>query len=145
MSSLYILEIKPLSEVSLANVFSHMVGSLFILLIFFSHAEDFFYEVPFIYSFLYVPCSRGHISENIASAALFKEENGRVAPGLPVGSSRVTSGRKVLAELLRMEPSCSHQGWEGFGSVAGKFLLCLVEKECYFHLVPNIVASRHVK
>ena len=23
-------------------------------------------EVPFIYSFLYVPCSRGHISENIA-------------------------------------------------------------------------------
>ena len=34
MSSLYILEIKPLSVVSLANIFSHMVGSLFILLIF---------------------------------------------------------------------------------------------------------------
>ena len=34
MSSLYILEIKPLSEVTLANVFSHTVGSLFILLIF---------------------------------------------------------------------------------------------------------------
>ena len=67
VSSLYILEIKPLSEVSLANVFSHMVGSLFILLIFFSHAEDFFYEVPFIYSFLYVPCSGGHISGNIAA------------------------------------------------------------------------------
>ena len=32
MSSLYILEIKPLSEVSLANMFSHMVGSLFILI-----------------------------------------------------------------------------------------------------------------
>ena len=28
------LEIKPLSEVSLANIFSHMFGSLFILLIF---------------------------------------------------------------------------------------------------------------
>ena len=28
------LEIKPLSEVSLANIFSHMVGSLFILLMF---------------------------------------------------------------------------------------------------------------
>ena len=27
MTSLYILEIKPLSEVSLANMFSHMVGS----------------------------------------------------------------------------------------------------------------------
>ena len=34
MSSLYILEIKPLSKVSLANMFSHMVGSLFILMLF---------------------------------------------------------------------------------------------------------------
>ena len=35
VSSLYILEIKPLSEVSLANMSSHMVGSLFILMLFF--------------------------------------------------------------------------------------------------------------
>ena len=34
MNSLYILEIKPLSEVSLANMFSHIVGSLFILMLF---------------------------------------------------------------------------------------------------------------
>ena len=34
VSSLHILEIKPLSEVSFANIFSHMVGSLFILLMF---------------------------------------------------------------------------------------------------------------
>ena len=34
VSSLYILEIKPLSEVSLANIFSHTVSSLFILLMF---------------------------------------------------------------------------------------------------------------
>ena len=34
VSSFYILEIKPLSEVSLANMFSHMVGSLFILILF---------------------------------------------------------------------------------------------------------------
>ena len=34
MSFLYILEIKPLSEVPLANMFSHMVGSLFILITF---------------------------------------------------------------------------------------------------------------
>ena len=34
VSPLYILEIKPLSEVSLANMFSHRVGSLFILLLF---------------------------------------------------------------------------------------------------------------
>ena len=34
MSSLYISEIKLLCEVSLANMFSHMVGSLFILMLF---------------------------------------------------------------------------------------------------------------
>ena len=34
MRSLYILEIKPLSEVSLANMFSHTVASLFILILF---------------------------------------------------------------------------------------------------------------
>ena len=34
MSSLCILEIKPLSEVSFANIFSHTVGSLSILLMF---------------------------------------------------------------------------------------------------------------
>ena len=32
MSSLYILEIRPLSEVSLANMFSQIVGFLFILM-----------------------------------------------------------------------------------------------------------------
>ena len=34
MSSLYILEIKPLSKASLANNFSHIVDSLFILMMF---------------------------------------------------------------------------------------------------------------
>ena len=34
MSSLNILEIKPLSEVLLENMVSHMVGSLFILMLF---------------------------------------------------------------------------------------------------------------
>ena len=35
--------------------------------VFFSHAEAFYFnEVPFVYSSLYVPCSRGHIVENIA-------------------------------------------------------------------------------
>ena len=34
VSSLYILEIRPLSEVSLASRFSHTVGSLFILMLF---------------------------------------------------------------------------------------------------------------
>ena len=35
MSSLCILEIRPLSEVSLANMFSHIIGSLFILMLFY--------------------------------------------------------------------------------------------------------------
>ena len=34
MSFLYILEIKPFSEVSLANIFSCTIGSLFILMMF---------------------------------------------------------------------------------------------------------------
>ena len=58
VSSLYILEIKPLSEVTLANMFSHMVGPFFFNAVFFSHAEAFYFdEIPFVYSFLYVLCS----------------------------------------------------------------------------------------
>ena len=34
VTSLYILKIRPLSDVSLANMFSHMIGSLFIFLMF---------------------------------------------------------------------------------------------------------------
>ena len=34
--------------------------------VFFSHVEAFYFdEVTFVYSFLYVPCSRGYIGENI--------------------------------------------------------------------------------
>ena len=68
MSFLFILEIKPLSEISLANMFFHMVGSLFILKLFPLAMQKLFYfdEIPFVYSFLYVPCSRGHITENTA-------------------------------------------------------------------------------
>ena len=36
----------------------------------FSCAEAFYFdEVPFVYSFLYVPCSRGHISENVTACS----------------------------------------------------------------------------
>ena len=55
------------TPVSLANIFSHIVGFHFAD-VFFNCAEAFYFdEVPFVYSFLYVPWSRGHISENIAS------------------------------------------------------------------------------
>ena len=65
MSPLYILEIKPLSKESLANVFPYGWFSFHFNAVFFSCAEaSYFDEIPFVYSFLYVPCSRGHIREN---------------------------------------------------------------------------------
>ena len=67
MSSLYILEIKPLFNVSLANMFSNSVGSLFIKMLF-SHAEAFYFdEVPCVCSFLYVPCFKGHVCEDVVA------------------------------------------------------------------------------
>ena len=57
MSSLYILEIKPLSKVSLANMFSHTVGSLFILLMVSLAMEKLFYLMLshlFIFSFVFL-------------------------------------------------------------------------------------------
>ena len=36
--------------------------------VFFGHAEAFYFdEVPVVYSFIYIPCSRGHMGENIAA------------------------------------------------------------------------------
>ena len=67
MSSLYILEIKSLSDVSLANIFPHVWFPFHFADVFFSPEEAFYFDkVPFVYSFLYVPFFRGHIGENIA-------------------------------------------------------------------------------
>ena len=66
MSSLYLLEIKPFSEVLLANMFSHMVGSLFILLMFSLAVQKPFILIKFHLFILYVSSFRGHIGENIA-------------------------------------------------------------------------------
>ena len=73
VSSLYILEIRPFSEVSLANIFSHTVSSFFILLMFSLAMQKLFnlmcshLNKMGVHSFLYVPCSRRHVSENIAA------------------------------------------------------------------------------
>ena len=67
VSSLYILEIKPLSKVSLANMFSHIVSSLFISMIGFSAMQKLFnlmYLHLFIF-FLCFPCPRRSIGKNI--------------------------------------------------------------------------------
>ena len=55
MSSSYILEIRPLSEVSLANMFSHIVGSVFILMLFYLAVQKLFILMKsglFILSFM---------------------------------------------------------------------------------------------
>ena len=55
VSSLYILEIKPMSEVPFANIFSHTVGSLFILLMFSLAMQKLFILMKshlFIHSFI---------------------------------------------------------------------------------------------
>ena len=63
MSSLYILDIRPLSEVSLANMFSHTVGSLCILMLFSLAMQKLFNLMKshlFIFSFM--PLALGDIS-----------------------------------------------------------------------------------
>ena len=57
MSSLYILEIKPLSEVSLTKIFFHTVGSLFMLLLFSDAMQKLFNLMKshfFILSFMFL-------------------------------------------------------------------------------------------
>ena len=67
VSSFYILEIKPLSEVSLANMFSHTVGSLFIFILFSLGMQELFILMRshlLILSFMSL--ALGDIGKNIA-------------------------------------------------------------------------------
>ena len=61
VSSLYILEIKPMSNASLGKyIFAYGWFIFHFADVFFSCAEAFYFdEVPFVYFSLYVPCSRG--------------------------------------------------------------------------------------
>ena len=66
MNSLYILKIKHLSEVSLANMFSHTVGSLCNLVVFSLAMQKLFILMRshlFIHSFMFV--ALGDISGKI--------------------------------------------------------------------------------
>ena len=65
--SLYILEIRPCLRYHWQIYFFIYSCSPFHSAdVFFSREEAFYFdEVPFVYSFLYVPCSRGHISVKI--------------------------------------------------------------------------------
>ena len=49
-------------------IFPHSWFSFHFNAVFYSHTEAFYFdEIPVVYSFLYVPCFRGHISENVAA------------------------------------------------------------------------------
>ena len=68
VSSSYILEIKALLEISLANIFSHTFGYLFVLLMFSLAMQKIFILMKshlIILSFMSLALS-GHIGENIA-------------------------------------------------------------------------------
>ena len=59
------LEIRPLSEVSLEICFPYSWFSFHFNAV--SSEAFYFDEVPFVYSFLYVPCFRGHVCEDVAA------------------------------------------------------------------------------
>ena len=69
VNSLHILEIRPSSEVSLANMFTHTVGSFCNLVLFSLALQKLFILMRshlFIF-FLCVPCFRGHVCEDVAA------------------------------------------------------------------------------
>ena len=71
MSSLYILEIRPSSEVSLANMFSHIVGSLCNLVLFSLAMQKLFIFMRshlFILSFMSI--ALGYISVRMLLSAM---------------------------------------------------------------------------
>ena len=66
VSSLYILEIKPLSKVTLANKFSYIVGSLFILLMFPLAVQKIYILMKtYLFIFSYLSLVLGNISVKI--------------------------------------------------------------------------------
>ena len=74
MSSLYILEINPLSVVSFAIIFSHSEGCLFTLLIVFFVVQKLckFNRVPLVYFGFYLHYSRRWIIEDLALIYVIK-------------------------------------------------------------------------
>ena len=73
VSSLYILEIKPLSKISSANMFSHMVGSLFILLMFSLAMQKLFILIKsYLFILSFMSLALGDISVKILLHGIFE-------------------------------------------------------------------------
>ena len=90
MNSVYILEINPLSKVSLENMFSHTVGLLFILLIFSLAMQKLFSIMRshlFIISFMSL--ALGDILVKILLCGISEVF-------LPVFSSRILMGSQLI-------------------------------------------------
>ena len=99
MSSLYILEIKPLSEVSSAGIFSHMVSSLFMLLMFSLAVQNLFILTKshlFILSFMSL--ALGHILVKILLCVISEIV-------LPMFSSRTFMVKRLfLLHFMHLPP-----------------------------------------
>ena len=64
MSSLYILDVNPLSDIWLANIFSHSIGCLFILLgVSFAVQKLFGFMESHLFIFAFVACAFSVISK----------------------------------------------------------------------------------
>ena len=81
MSSLYILEIKPLSNVSLENMFSHTVSSLCILMVSLDVQKIFNFTQSYLFIFPFISLALGDMSSKILLHGISKIL-------LPVFSSR---------------------------------------------------------
>ena len=72
VSSSYILEIEPLSEVSLASMFSHTLGSLFILMLFSLAVQKFFTLMrPDLFILSFMSLVLGDISVKMLLCGMF--------------------------------------------------------------------------
>ena len=105
MSSLYILEINPLSVVSFANIFSHSEGCLHLVYDFLCCAKAFkSHQVPFLYFCFYFPYSRRWVKKDLAGFL-----GGAVVENLPadagdMGSSPGLGRSHMLRSNQAREP-----------------------------------------
>ena len=72
MSSVYVLEIKPLFEISLANIFSHVVGSLFIVLRFSLAMQKLFILMSHLFILSFMSLALGDILVKILLHVIFE-------------------------------------------------------------------------
>ena len=98
VSALYILEIRHLSEVSLANMFSHTAGSLFILILYFLAMQKLFIWMrSHLFILFFLSLTLGDISVKILLRKISEIF-------LPMFSSRtLTVSRLIFKSFIHLE------------------------------------------